>query len=185
MERKRKSQRFVLRSLYFILCLLDVFGCTAVGIDTRVSVDIVLSDTDLSLKSANPDESTIRDANVFIFSDDGFLEKSIYIKGNRCPVILVKGRKYRILACANMGYEIKGTDRETIEMTEFHLAYPDDFSTGMPMCGIAENVEAGGKITIGMERLCSKISVAFDRSRLDSGISMTVNRLTDGNCPKK
>ena len=185
MERERKSQRFVLRSLYFILCLLDVFGCTAVGIDTRVSADIVLSDTALSSKSANPDENSIRDANIFIFSDDGFLEKSIYLKGNSCPVLLVKGRKYRILACANLGYEIKNADRETIEQLEFHLAYPDDFSTGMPMCGTAENVDADGRITIEMERLCSKISVAFDRSRLDSGVSMTVSRLTVGNCPRK
>ena len=106
MERERKPADIFLKRtnvgknfwVHFILCLLNVCGCTAVGTDTRAAVDIVLSPSGIAVKSVSAEDNGIIDANIFIFSDTGFLERSVYVKGDRYGTTLVKDRRYDMCA---------------------------------------------------------------------------------------
>ncbi|MGN0190417.1 MAG: hypothetical protein ACI39U_02055 [Candidatus Cryptobacteroides sp.] len=165
------------------MCLLDVCGCTAVGDDTRATADIVLSAEEITTK-ADPEGDAIRDANIFIFSDSGFLEKSAYVTGDRYEAMFVEHRRYSIFVCANFGYPVQIRDRSELESLLFHLAHPGDFSTGVPLSGSVENISPSGEIRIPLRRLCSKISISIDRSRLDPDVKMIVSSLEIGNCPR-
>lgn len=192
MERERKPADIFLKRtnggknfwVHFILCLLNVCGCTAVGTDTRAAVDIVLSPSGIAVKSVSDEDNGIRDANIFIFSDTGFLERSVYVKGDRYGTTLVKDRRYDIYVCANFGRPISVKTREDLEAIRFHLAHPEDFSTGTPMSGCAKNILPSEEIKIPLIRLCSEIILSFDRSLLDEDVKMTVQSLEIGNCPR-
>lgn len=168
-----------------ILCLLGVSGCTARIEGNRVPTDIILSAESTATKALDPDEDSIRDANVFVFTADGFMERSEFINGDKCQLTLVRGREYDIYVCANFGYRLNISSIEELNALEFHLAYPDDYSTGMPMCGCAQGVRAGKSVSIQMKRLMAGIKISIDRSRLNKDVTMSVRGISIGNCPKK
>ena len=181
LNRKKAIKR---ETFFYILCLLDVCGCTAVGYDTCATVDIVLSTAEIHSKASSPDETSIRDANIFIFSGSDFLEKTAYIQRDRYSVSLVEGRDYSIYVCANFGYPLKIASKAELEELTFHLAHPGDFSGGIPLGGSVEHIRPSGEITIPLRRLCSKISIAVDRSLLNQDVRMRISSLEIGNCPR-
>lgn len=186
MGRKRKLYCSILAFfITTILCLLEVSGCTARIDDSRVPTDISLRSGTAVTKALDPDDGTIRDANIFVFSTDGFMERAEFISGNRCSLPLVKGREYDIYVCANFGYRLNIGSIEELKALEFHLAYPDDYSTGMPMCGCVYGVMAGKGISIQLKRLMADIRISIDRSRLNKDVTMNVHSISIGNCPKK
>ena len=186
MGRERKLHRGILAFfITTILCLLGVSGCTARIDDSRVPTDISLSSGTMVTKASDPDEDTVRDANIFVFSTDGFMERAEYISGNKCSLPLVQGRDYDIYVCANFGYRLDISSIEELKALEFHLAYPDDYSTGMPLCGCVHGVRAGKGIRIQLKRLMAAIRLSIDRSRLDKDVTINVHSISIGNCPKK
>ena len=82
MGRKRKLYcGFLAFFITTILCLLGVSGCTARLEDNRVPTDISLRSIASVTKASDPDEDKIKDANIFVFSSDGFMERSEFIDG--------------------------------------------------------------------------------------------------------
>ena len=186
MGRKRKLYcGFLAFFITTILCLLGVSGCTARLEDNRVPTDISLRSIASVTKASDPDEDKIKDANIFVFSSDGFMERSEFIDGDRCSLPLVKGRDYDIFVCVNFGYRLNIRSLDELMSLEFHLAYPDDYSTGMPMCGYVRGARAGDDIEIRMKRLMAAIKLNIDRSRLDKDVTMNVHSISIGNCPKR
>lgn len=188
MERKRQLHYIILVSFIItVLCLLGVSGCTAPVEDKLAPVDIILSAQTAATKAIDPDEDSIRDVNLFVFTSDGFLERAEYFTGPGCSLPLVGGRKYDIYVCANFGYRLKIKTLEELLNLEFHLAYPDDYSTGMPMCGAAKGISAGEgrRIRIALKRLMASIAINIDRSRLSEDVTMGIHSITVGNCPKR
>ena len=188
MERERKLQDHLLTIFATILCLLGVSGCSEEYPEgqLRVATDIFFSAGTPLSRAADPDEDKVSDINVFVFSPDGFLEKSEYLSGEtRCSFSLVEGREYDIYACANFGYKLKIRSLEELLAAEFYLVYPDDYSLGVPMCAVKRGVKAGKSVKMELERLMAKVSVSIDRNRLSEGVTMNVVGMRVGNCPKK
>lgn len=153
--------------------------------DVNAPTDIILHAGKVSTRAAEPDQDKITDANIFVFSSDGFLERSEYIKGTECSLPLVYGRDYDIFACVNFGYKLGLRTLEELQALDFHLAYPDEYTTGIPMCGEVHGVRAGGPIKLPLTRMMAEIRLSMDRNSLDDGVDMTVRNLRIGNCPKK
>lgn len=188
MERERQLQHtFLAFIIITVLCLLGVSGCTVPDEGLRTPVDIILSAQTTATKALDPDENAIKDVNLFLFTSDGFLERAEYFSGTNCSLPLVGGRVYDIYVCANFGYKLKIKTLEELRALEFHLAYPDDYSTGMPMCGTAEGVVAGEgrSVRIRLRRLMASIALSIDRSRLSENVVMNIRSITVGNCPKR
>lgn len=151
----------------------------------------------MQTRSADPpDESTISDLNLFVFSEDGFLEEFRYLSsrtleknGGRISiqVPLVRGIRASIACCANFGYEIKGISTlMELSAYRYNLAYPDEYSRGIPMSALVTKVWStdDDSVTIPLERIMAKISVSMDRSALDNGVRLSVKGVTIGNCPR-
>ena len=142
-------------------------------------------------KALNPDEALISDINIFVFNSYGVLEGKAYLNGSggsgwpEWETALVKNVEYSIYACANLGYRVDIDSLEELKGFRYHIAYPDDYSIGLPMSGCLENVTVTGDgLTVPLERLMSKISISIDRSQLDEDVEFLVRNIRVEGCPR-
>ena len=167
-----------------------IIGCSAESdLNRNAKVEICFGTSNFQTKSEMPDEDRISDISLLIYNAYGSIEKDIYLENwqQSCSVSLLKGTEYSIYACANFGYEVKADRKEDLEKIEFHLAYPDEYREGIPMCASRQKivVKDDCTITLELERLMSEIRVRMDRSRLSEDVKMNVTGIRIGNCPKK
>ena len=126
-------------------------------------------------RSSDPsDEEMISDLNIFIFNHSGELEEKRFISGGKLvkegseyvfSSSLLLYEKYSVYVCANLGYALDAESEPQLRSYRYYLAYPDEYSKGIPMTGCIRNIiPASNDRTIGLERMMSRISVVFDRS---------------------
>ena len=144
-------------------------------------------------KALNPDEMLISDINVFVFNEYGVLEASAYFNGVHnsgenlftWEVDLVKNGMYSVFACANFGYALNISNIDELKEIRYYLAYPDDYSLGIPMSGQTEMVRATGDgISVKLERLMAKIYIMVDRSRLYDDVEFLIRSVQVEGCPR-
>ena len=146
-------------------------------------------------RSSDPsDEEMISDLNIFIFNHSGELEEKRFISGGKLvkegseyvfSSSLLLYEKYSVYVCANLGYALDAESEPQLRSYRYYLAYPDEYSKGIPMTGCIRNIiPASNDRTIGLERMMSRISVVFDRSHLEEGTQLWVKSISVGNCPR-
>lgn len=159
------------------------------------TVSIQVSGTEMQTRTADPDESLLTELTLMIFDENGFLEdKKVFSRSelrNKNGIIhnatLVKGKKYDIYACANMGMDIKAGSMEELMSLRYFLAYPDEYRDGIAMAGKVEEAvinDTSSVISLKLQRLMSKICLKIDRGGLSDDVSMNVVSVRIGNCPR-
>lgn len=149
----------------------------------------------MATKASNPDEKKLSDLTVFIFDEEGYLEKRrSYDKEELVGhdlltfnVSLLKGKKYSIYACANIGRNIPTYSLTELLELKCHLVYPDEYREGIPMAGQATDIiieDDVSEIVVELKRIMAKISLRVDRGGLSDGVKMNVISARIGNCPK-
>ncbi len=165
-----------------------ICGCTYHEKADEVEIRINFTGVEAACRSGDPDEEKISDISLMIFDDNGSAEECFWIEDASagCWARLVTGRKYIFCACANFGYQVRADEIEELSGLQYHLAYPDEFSRGIPMYAYQEvTIDKGCRdIFVNLERLMAKISLRMDRSRLSDGVGMFVRSVRIGNCPK-
>lgn len=162
---------------------------------TVMPVTIQVSGAEMSTRAADPDESLLTELTLMIFDENGFLEsKKVYSRSELMDknevahnVTLVKGKKYDIYACANLGMDIKAESIEELMKLRYFLAYPDEYRDGIAMAGKEEGVfinDSSSVISLKLQRLMSKICLRIDRGGLSDDVSMNVVSVRIGNCPR-
>ncbi len=175
----------------FLGCSME--GNTEEGAAQPASVEVTVSKP--MTKSEDPDENVISDINLFTFSEDGILEDCRYVpwremadkKAITVKIMLVRGVRARIACLANLGYRLDGIRTSSdLDNYRYSMAYPDEYSKGMPMFGSMERVwtPQEKEIRLNLKRMMAKISISMDRSELDAGVKLNVKSVTIGNCPK-
>ena len=145
-------------------------------------------------RALDPDEMRISDLNIFVFNEYGILEGRAYLTGlssggdgtGYCwSIDLLRNAEYSFYACANFGYETAIGTLEDLKAMRYHIAYPDDYSIGMPMSGKLEHVTVTeGEVTVPLERLMARISICVDRSRLDEDVEFNIKSIKVERCPR-
>jgi len=170
-----------MKQLVVIIFVL-LLSCTRDVLREEVTLQLV--SPEFSTRAQNPDESLITDFNIYIFNQFGVLEKKLYISSRElsggdpaCTVRLIKDTPYIILAAANMGYELKFGSLEEALAYRFHMAYPDEFSQGMPMSAYLPEAVAGedALIEIPLVRLMARVNLCIDRRGLAEDVSMRIS----------
>lgn len=157
--------------------------------------EITISVNGLETRAADPDENKISELTLLIFDENGFLEfRKTFGRweiGNKKSVTysisLLKGKKYNIYACANIGLPVNARTIDELRALQFHLVYPDEYRQGLPMAGWVEDACIEGtdtEIRVKLERLMAKISLCIDRGGLAEDVIMNVVSARIGNCPK-
>lgn len=148
-------------------------------------------------RTTDPDEERITDLNIFIFDENGSLERHVFLGRNSLPstkngieyrFTWLRGKKCQVYACSNFGFDIAGiSSTEDLKEYRYHLSYPDEYSRGVPMCGKSDITVIDNNnsiINVKMERLMAKISLSIDRRKLNKNISFNVRSVRIGGCPK-
>ena len=161
------------------------------SVETERTVSVRIHVGAPATRSVSPNEDRISDLNLFVFRNDAVLEERLWVDAptlqrEGIPSIrLPKGMEYTLYACVNFGYELR-TIRTLEDLTKHrhHLAYPDEFSRGIPMSGIAEADGNTDTVTIPLERMMAKISLSVDRRALNQDVRLSVNNIVIGNTPR-
>lgn len=179
-----------MKRFFLIMVMVSAVSCSGVRMEERC--DILIVPPSPLTRAEDPDECLISDYNLFIFNSFGILEEKRYVSvrehsgGNVHHVTtLLRDAPYSIFVAANIGYELPCNNMDDINEYRYHLAYPDEYSMGIPMAGRAENVAAGddGVIVVPLERLMARVQLSVDRTLLPADASLGVERVTVGACP--
>lgn len=171
------------------LIILSVAACARVEEPPR-EVSITLLAPGPHTRSSDPDETLITDYNLFVYNSFGLLETKVYVPRREYSpeslsftARLVKEAPYTVLAAANLGYELTPGSLEEALGYRYHMAYPDEFSQGMPMSARMDNAVAGkdAKIAVQLERIMSRVNLRVDRRALDEDVSIRVTSVRIGN----
>lgn len=180
----------LVRCAVLILALV-ISGCRGtLENNGYAQVSINFSNSGFLTKALNPDEESVRNISILVYDSNGFLEESLWLEGNEIyngiKLNLLSGKEYRFLACANYGYRVSEPSMEDVLNHRFHLAYPDEYTEGIPMTADSGpvSIEDDAHICLKLVRLMSKISLRVDRSDLDKDVELIVRSVEIGNCPK-
>lgn len=171
-----------------LAALVSCTGNTDHPIPTQESL-ICLSCKPISVKSSDPDPVLISDYNILIYNCFGMLEESIYVPEREMAdasyrTTLLRGQKYTVLAAANLGYPLGNLTLDQAMAFKHYLAYPDEYSHGLPMAAVLEEVTGESVINVRLERLMGAVDVKLDKSRLNAGIDLSVKEILVGKCPR-
>ena len=164
--------------------------------DVRSGAELVLElEMEARTRSILPDEWLVSDINLLIYNEEGLLEEQRFLSGRQLTVsdgeihlntTLLIGVPYDIFVCANIGYALPALNREEAEAYRYHLAYPDEYTRGIPMSGRLDGFileEDGAPAHIPLIRAMARIDLQFNRKGLDSDVSFLVTSVTVRNGP--
>lgn len=147
----------------------------------------------VQFRSANPgDEALISDLNLFLFTKDGILQERRWWSSRNWDAAaeisfdLLSPLEYRLVACANIGYELRDIGGwEDLASYRYYLVYPDEYSRGMPMTGRQDFIAGEQEtLTLPLQRLLAKVTLQLDRSCLDSDLRFDIRSVEVGNCAR-
>lgn len=183
MEGKRKLSGCFLITLSILL----ISSCST-QLQETATCRIKICCTGLVSRAMDPQEELISDVSIMIFDETGMAEECIWIPQaqEHIEVTLVKGKRYHVRACANFGYQVYADRLNELDEVRYHMAYPDEYREGIPMCAEENDViiSEDALILLTFKRLMAKISIRIDRSKLSDDIEMDVRSVRIGNCPK-
>lgn len=145
------------------------------------------------LRSSDPqDEAQISDLNLFLFTQDGILQERHWWSsrewknGKDIVMDLLSPLKYTLVACANIGYELRDIGSwEDLAAYRYYLVYPDEYSRGLPMTGRVEVIAGETEdVSIPLQQMMAKVTLQLDRSRLNKDLRFDIRSVEVGNCPK-
>ena len=183
-----------MRTRLLVAALLLAAACRQEENPRAVTAFIQLDPGLPATRAQDPDEQLISDYNLLIFNAFGVLEEKVYIPRRQLRLIggkvvhqttLLKDVPYSIYAAANLGYELPCRTLEEVQEYRYHLAYPDEYSRGVPMAGRLEETPVGhsGTLSLPMERLMARVDLTIDRSELDADVTFKVEEVVVGGCP--
>ena len=169
-------------------------ACRGEAPDVAVPVRIMLRTNTLLTRALEPDELRISDYNLLIFNAFGLLEEQIFVPHRELQLVegavcyettLLQEVPYTIFAAANLGYALPRLSLEEARAYRYHLAYPDEYSQGLPMAACLEGCRTGkdGRLDLPLERLMARIDIDVDRRELDAGVRLVFTEARLGNCP--
>ena len=184
------------RAGVLLVVLSLMIGCNSLEQeDQRAGMVLVLDpEGSAPTRSTLPDESLVSDINLFIYNSEGLLEERRFLSGRQLSVkdgtvqlktSLLRGVPYDIFVAANIGYALPVLTRKDIESYRYHLAYPDEYSRGMPMSAHLDGYvnEGETEVLLPLVRTMARIDVNIDRTKLDSDVTFQVTSVHVGNGP--
>lgn len=146
----------------------------------------------MATRSEDPDETLITDYNLFLFNSLDILEEQVFVSGRKLVLEngqlchhtrLLKEQRYTVFVAANLGYALEGIGSiEELLECRYYLAYPDEFTPGMPMSAHG-TIVGGASAAIPLQRLMARVDLRIDRSQLQADVTLTAEEVRVGACP--
>ena len=179
-----------------VLLLSLVIGCNSWNREPgRAGTALVLeAGSGMPTRSSLPDDRLVSDINLLIYNGEGLLEERRYLTSRQFTVqdgtvslktTLLTGVPYDIFVAANLGYALPALSRQDVESYRYYMAYPDEYSRGMPMSGRLDGFVSEGEteVRIPLVRTMARIDLVLDRTELRSDVTFLVTSVAVGNGP--
>ena len=179
-----------------VLLLSLVIGCNSWNREPgRAGTALVLeAGSGMPTRSSLPDDRLVSDINLLIYNEEGLLEERRFLSARQFSVengaipvktTLLTGVPYDIFVAANLGYALPALSRQDVESYRYYMAYPDEYSRGMPMSGRLDGFVSEGEteVRIPLVRTMARIDLVLDRTELRSDVTFLVTSVTVGNGP--
>ena len=179
-----------------VLLLSLVIGCNSWNREPgRAGTALVLeAGCGMPTRSSLPDDRLVSDINLLIYNEEGLMEERRYLTSRQFTVqdgtlslktTLLTGVPYDIFVAANIGYALPPLSRKDVESYRYYMAYPDEYSRGMPMSGRLDGYVSEGEaeVRIPLVRTMARIDLVLDRTELRSDVTFLVTSVTIGNGP--
>lgn len=176
--------------------LISMIGCNSWNPqEERAATVLVLEiESRAPTRSSLPDDGLVTDINLLIYNGEGLLEEHRYLSGRELATgggslslktELLTESPYDLFLAANLGYALPALSRTEIETYRYHLAYPDEYSRGIPMSARLDGFVSHGaaSVTLPLVRTMARIDLQLDRTKLRSDISFQVTSIHVGNGP--
>ena len=137
----------------FLIAAHIAAGCShALMMQEEVLCRISVDECGFAVKAADPDEELISDVSIMIFDERGDAEECLWLRNGEtvAEVPLVLGKTYSFRACANLGYRTFADHISELDEMTFYMAYPDEYSKGVPMYASVDGIRIGEEYDIIM-----------------------------------
>lgn len=180
-------------ALLFLTCCADIASNPPVQQGELCPLKIKFVEGGPFTKGETPiSESIIEDMNIFIFTPDNLLVRRSYIQGSNISLedmVLTTSVGYNIYAVANWGEEIPCNTVDELNSIIYEgedLASLQNGKGAKILCGRLEGVRLSFKepLVMEMRRLLGKVKVLCNFSRISSGVTLTVKKVSIKNVPK-
>lgn len=160
--------------------------------DTAKSSLILCVDEVVATRAVSPEETLISDCNILIFNPYGDLEERVFIPSRslrmrdgrfRYDVRLLRDVPYTVLCAFNMGYALPAMTLPQAREYRFFLAYPDEFTHGLPMVALCENTVPGDSLHLKAKRLVARIDLEVHKDEVPEGVVFKVTDVEVTGCP--
>lgn len=181
------------KSLHLLFLLFAAAACTR-GKEQPAPLSAIYLFADSSpTRAFDPHEERITDYNLLIFNVFGLLEEKVFVSSRQ--LVLENGKvchrtrllqdvPYTVLAAANLGFELPCRTLQEALSYRYHMAYPDEFTPGMPMAAIYEGtMGSDGILEVPLQRVMARVELTLDRRALDKDVQFTVREVRVGGCP--
>ena len=179
-----------------VLLFSLVIGCNSWDPGNGHAGTVLVLDVESGIptRSSLPDDRLVSDINLLIYNAEGLLEERRFLTSRQFSVqdgaislktSLLTGVAYDIFVAANIGYALPVLSREAVESYRYYMAYPDEYSRGMPMSARLDGYVCGdeAEVRIPLVRTMARIDLTLDRTELRSDVTFQVTSVTIGNGP--
>ncbi len=138
-------------------------------------------------------EGVVEDVNVYVFGEGGELVCSRFFRGEDVfigDLQVSPGKEYSVYAVANWGSECIVEDKAAIEALTYSADNPADLYSDRGsaiLCGKVDKVLfplEGDMLEIGLRRLYCNVRLKFHFAYINTGIELSVNRISVKNVPR-
>ena len=164
--------------------MLITIGIVCCGCISENTDDICQTKTSVRISFGYPSDHTksetdeIQDISLLVFDHTGLAEKCLWFDHDASEINLdlIQGNTYSFYACVNFGYQVSADNISQLQRLSFQLKDVQSLSETIPACGVAANVTITKDMnfSITVERLCSRINVTMDKSRLSDDVNLKV-----------
>ena len=178
-----------MRKVFIILIWVVLTACTRETLRVNSTLILLANQQEFSTRAPSPDEIRITDCNILVFNPYGDMEERIFIPDRalraedgylKYEVRLLRDVPYTLLVALNLGYALPQMTLDEARTYRYHMAYPDEYSRGLPMVALREAVTPGDSIHLRAQRLMARVDLQLDRRQLSDDIFLKVTDVEVG-----
>lgn len=175
--------------MVFVMVLLA--ACTRSPQTVITSFAFILKEASAT-RAVSPEETLLSDCNILVFNPYGDLEERVYVPSRslRAPdgslrynVRLLRDVPYTVLCAFNLGYALPAMTLSQAREYRFSLAYPDEYTHGLPMVALREHVVPGDSLQLRAQRLMARIDLQLCKEEVPEDVSFKITDVEVTGCP--
>ena len=183
-------------AFWVVIVLVVLVACTREGsplfLRRKLSLVLFVPENSPVTRAVIPDETLITDCNILVYNSYGDLEERVFVPSRSLQLRdgcfnydlqLLQDVPYTVVCAFNLGYALPAMTLEEARAYRFHLAYPDEFSRGLPMVAVRETVVPGDTLRLQAKRLMARLDLDIRTAGVPEDVLLKLTDVEVLGCP--